>query len=36
MAISPINAVSPRSAAQVQNTTNQKTNSVENSKNEKF
>jgi flagellar hook-basal body complex protein FliE len=35
MAISPINAVSPRSATQVQNTTNQKTNSVENSKNEK-
>lgn len=35
MAISPINAVSPQRAAQIQSTNNQKTNSQENSKTEK-
>jgi|SRR6056297_2267589 len=35
MAINPINAVSPRSAAQIQSTTNQNTNKVENTNNKK-
>jgi len=35
MAISPITPVSPQRTAQIQNTTNQKTNSLENSKTEK-
>jgi len=35
MAINPINAVSPRSAAQIQNTTNKNTNKIENSNNKK-
>jgi flagellar hook-basal body complex protein FliE len=35
MAISPITPVSPQRTGQIQNTTNQKTNSLENSKTEK-